>query len=375
VEGVEDPSQAWNVVTVGAYTEQTTIASTDYQGWRPIAEAGELSPCSRTSLVWNEREWPIKPDVVFEGGNDAINPATGTVDSIDDLLLLTTSHQIVGKLLTSTGETSAATASGARFAAIVQAQYPNYWPETVRGLMIHSARWTKPMLDRFPYRHRQNRLRCFGYGVPELDQALWSANNCATIVIEDELQPFERVDGKMKSKHMHLHSLPWPKTVLEDIADQRVRMRVTLSYFIEPSPGHRGRTKKSRYQSFGLRFDVKRPTENMTQFKQRLSRAEWEDDERPRSLTEGQSWEIGPDLRTKGSIHSDCWSGTASELASAGFVAVYPITGWWRERAHLGRWNHLARYSLIVTIETDKVDVDLYVPIEQEIRAKVEIEL
>ncbi len=41
--------------------------------------------------------------------------------------------------------TSAATAQAARLAAIVQAEYPNLWPETARALIVHSAEWTQAM--------------------------------------------------------------------------------------------------------------------------------------------------------------------------------------------------------------------------------------
>jgi Subtilase family len=86
-EPVESPAQAWNALTVGAFTEKVLLANPSYEGWQPIAPAGELSPCSRTSVIW-DRQWPIKPDVVFEGGNWA---ASGhQADSPDDLALLTT---------------------------------------------------------------------------------------------------------------------------------------------------------------------------------------------------------------------------------------------------------------------------------------------
>jgi hypothetical protein len=39
---------------------------------------------------------------------------------------------------------------------------------------------------------------------------------------------------------MHLHQLPWPTEVLEDLGPTQVSMRVTLSYFIEPSPNNIG---------------------------------------------------------------------------------------------------------------------------------------
>lgn len=374
--GIEDPAQAWNVVTVGAYTERCEIRSNEYQQWKPVAKAGLLSPCSRTSAVWEHKEWPLKPDVVMEGGNNAIDPATNHADFVDDLALLTTHVSPTGALLTTTGETSAATAQAARFAAIIYARYPHLWPETVRALMIHSARWSDAMVEEFPQGHRHQRLRCYGYGVPNLNRALWSLSNAATLIMQDSIQPYDRVDGKMRTKDMHLHSLPWPVQVLQDMGEHNVRMRVTLSYFIEPSPGRRGWTYKHRYQSHGLRFDVKRPTENLEGFRQRLTRAAWDaPDERPNAAAEERAWELGERLRTRGSIHSDTWQGTASELASCGLIAVFPVTGWWRERAHLDRWSRSARYSLVVTIETEATEVDLYTPIANQISIEPETEI
>lgn len=43
-----------------------------------------------------------------------------------------------------------------------------------------------------------------------------------------------------------------------------------------------------------------------------------------------------------------------------GFIAVYPSAGWWRTRSALERYALPARYSLIVSLRTDQVDVDLY---------------
>lgn len=167
---------------------------------------------------------------------------------------------------------------------------------------------------------------------------------------------------------MHLHTLPWPKGTLEALGETPVTMRVTLSYFIEPSPGRVGWDNKHRYQSHGLRFDVIRPTETLPEFRQRVSRAEWDDPKnlksRPSVVEETRRWTVGEDGRTHGSLHSDWWTGTAAELATAGHLAVYPVTGWWRERPHLGRVARKARYSLIISIDTPDVTVDLYTPIE-----------
>ena len=68
VEPIEDPAQAWNALTVGAFTEKVDVIDAKFAGYLPIAPAGELSPRSRTSVAW-DRQWPVKPDVVYEGGN------------------------------------------------------------------------------------------------------------------------------------------------------------------------------------------------------------------------------------------------------------------------------------------------------------------
>ena len=64
---------------------------------------------------------------------------------------------------------------------------------------------------------------------------------------------------------MGLHALPWPVQQLEALGEAIVEMRVTLSYFIEPKPGRRGGFARiqHRYQSCGLRFEVKRPQESL----------------------------------------------------------------------------------------------------------------
>lgn len=373
VLGVEDPAQAWNALTVGASTHLAAIQQAGYDGWRPIAQPGRLSPSSRTSLIWADKSWPFKPDIVMEGGNSAIDPATRHADYVDDLSLLTTRVSPTGALLTTTADTSAAAALAARYAAIVWAHYPELWPESVRGLLVHSARWTEGMLEEFPYAERHNRLRCYGFGIPDLQRALWSASNAATLIVQGSLQPFDKEDGEdVKTKDMHLHQLPWPTTVLQDLGELEVRMRVTLSYFIEPSPGRRGWTRRHRYQSHGLRFDVKRPLETNEAFHKRLSKAAWDEDEDVEPGTDDRIWELGDWLRRKGSLHSDTWSGTGAKLASCGAIAVFPVTGWWKERPHLNRWDRQARYSLIVSIETDSTEVDLYTPIATQIGVPVE---
>jgi Subtilase family len=375
--GIQDPSQAWNAVTVGGYTDLVTITDPNFDGWKPIASAGDLSPTSRTSQSWPEDKWPIKPDIVMEGGNYVHNGKGPS--SCPDLSLLTTIVHPTGRLLTEMGDTSAATAAAARMAAILWSRYPRLRPETIRALIVHSARWKAAMLERFPGKSKaavQKRLRCYGFGVPDLHRALYSAENAATLLFEGEIQPFERKDGKVKTREMHIHELPWPRDVLLSLSETPVTMRVTLSYFIDPSPGRKGWGRKFRFQSHGLRFDVKRPLEDRHAFEKRVSRAAWDEDEgRPENVKEVRNWAVGRNGRARGSVHSDWWEGTASELAACGYLAVVPVTGWWRERPHLGKVESKARYSLAVSIETPGQQVDLYHAIENFATVNIESEV
>lgn len=88
-----------------------------------------------------------------------------------------------------------------------------------------------------------------------------------------------------------------------------------------------------------------------------------------------ERWFLGSDNRDVGSIHSDFIKATAAELSQAKYLAVYPVVGWWRERSYLGKVESKIRYSLIVSISTPDVSVDLYTPIVAQINNPIEVEI
>ncbi|MBQ9452821.1 MAG: peptidase S8, partial [Desulfovibrio sp.] len=128
--------------------------------------------------------------------------------------------------------------------------------------------------------------------------------------------------------------------------------------------------------SHGLRFDVCGAQETLEDFRQRISNTPQEEDgefvEHPKT-SYSERWTIGVKGRSCGSIHSDFWKGTAAEIATCRYMAVYPVVGWWRKRRHLHRDASLARYSLIVSIQTDGEIVDIYTPVAQHIAASQSI--
>ena len=107
-------------------------------------------------------------------------------------------------------------------------------------------------------------------------------------------------------------------------------MRVTLSYFVEPNPSNRGFRSRYRYESHGLRFDVKRPSESEYDFRVRINSAALNEEKGSRTGGgDDPHWLIGEHNRHKGALHSDIWKGSAADLASRGILAVFPSLGWW----------------------------------------------
>ena len=131
--------------------------------------------------------------------------------------------------------------------------------------------------------------------------------------------------------------------------------------------------KKFKYQSHGLRFDVKRSLETDEAFNQRINKQMRDEEDGFEAVEETGKWFLGDQLRRLGSLHSDTWTGSASELANRGYIGVYPVLGWWRERAALERWGNQARYTLVVSIRAPETEVDLYTPILNAISTTVEI--
>ena len=367
---VHDPGQAWNAITVGACTDKTNTEG--HPSLHPVAEVGGLSPFTTTTSTW-DRAWPLKPEVVLEGGNVA-KDNFGAVGMVS-LNLLTTHNQPLDRLFTTSNATSAASALCAGMAAQIMAAYPHLRPETVRALLVHSAQWSDTMRAMFlPAEPKKDDyvhlIRHCGWGTPDLNRALWSAGDSLTLLVEDQLHPYAKDRGKsiVTTRDMNLHSLPWPKDELEALQDTPVEMRVTLSYFIEPNPSARGAASKYHYPSHRLRFDVQRPLDTSTEnFVARVNAAAQREDEGDPVNPSDPNWLLGERQRHRGSLHQDVWKGTAAELASRGFIAVYPAMGWWRTRPALERYELPARYSLVVSIQTQQMDVDLYTAVAQKI--------
>jgi hypothetical protein len=372
---IEDPAHAWNAITVGAHTELTVLPQDpSFSGWSALGAAGDISPHSRTSMTFASRSWPVKPDICMEGGN-VLTDGGVDYDESHPLLSLRTTDNRNDMALGSANATSAATAQAARLGALAMATYPDFWPETVRGLLPHAARWTPTMrseIDADSSRaHKLRMLRRYGWGVPTESAVLDSNRAAVTMVTQDSFVPFEGED--FLARVFRLHRLPWPEDTLRDLGAADVTLRVTLSYFIEPTASRRGWRRRYAYASHGLRFELRAPTEKTAEFISRVNHdAQAEEDGQRRPSGRADRWVVGSNQRNLGSLHQDLWEGSGAELADCGVLAVHPVGGWWKNAQRKDRINLPVRYGLLVSLITQETGVDLYTPIAVELDLPVE---
>lgn len=366
-ESIHDPAQSYNALTVGTYTRMDRIDQKVWPGVVPLAKNGSMSPSNSTSLMWDS-QWPIKPDVVMEGGNLGVD-GSSLMDNIPTLKPLSLDKDFTNYILYPFGDTSGAAALASKMAAEIRTAYPKLWPETIKALMVHSADWTEQMLNGINFNsanvsEKRNLLRTYGFGVPILEKALHSAKNSLTLIAENFIQPY-RLDGaSVRYNEFHLYEIPWPIDILQNyLTEKDVRLKLTLSYFIDPNPGNRRYANNFSYHSHSLDFKMIKPTEDLDQFKRRISGAE-ENQKTPYN-GEDEPWFLKDAVRNRGSIKKDFLISSGADLATRNIVAIYPKIGWYNSRKRLGMVETKVRYSLIISIEADNIDIDIYNPVFQ----------
>jgi hypothetical protein len=164
--------------------------------------------------------------------------------------------------------------------------------------------------------------------------------------------------------------------MLEELENEPIEMKVTLSYFIDPNPGLSANIDPQRYQSHGLRFDHQRRNETFERFKLRVNPGERHGSRRRPAIEPADSrWLLGEDSISAGSLHCDLWSGHAIDLLNRDSMCVRPVNGWWRNRASTEICNRKSRYALIVTLKAANIDLDIYTPVRTSIGLPVPIEI
>lgn len=379
-EKIHQPAQAINALTVGAFTMRSQLPHTGYAEAQVVAPAGGISPFTSTGIPGND--WPIKPDVVLEGGNLAV--AGSLPDpTVPSLCALTTSHRhMFGQPLGQIAMTSEAAARAAHLAATIWAAEPTLRPETVRALIVHSASWTATMRAQFP--GLNDRLQACGLGVPDERLAAECTQGRATIWVEDTMpnavveQQQRRKPGvratareteRVLNRKVKLYRVPIPESLLSD-SDPDVELRVTLSYLAEPN-----KFGRSTYHGLDLKWDMQGPQESEDVFLQRINIAK-----RPKGpdgkplkppTTKSFDWDLKIQARSRGTVQSDRWRGKMSSVVGDKLIAIIPVLGWWDQRRPLK--TQAMPFSLVVSVLGHGVYSVIKARVEAEVQTPIEV--
>lgn len=354
---LHDPAQAINALTVGGYTSLDALWP-GRAGLAPVAEAGELSPHTTTGTL----NAPIKPELLMEAGN-ACPDGTIANSGVEELSVLTTSaRHASGRVLESDHGTSVATAALAGLAADVSAENPGRRPETIRALIVNSARWPVALKSQLPA--RAERIRCAGYGVPTRQVALASSPQRATMIHEGRMAPYSK-EGKLDA--LHLLRLPLPHDELLALGAATASLTITLSYFVDPHE-----TRSSRYAGAWLQWDLQRQNEPEADFLARINDAD-RDPNAPPDPAETWAWQIGTQVRRRGSVQSDRLEIEAAALAGDLLVGMFPAGGWWKDHLKTRAGTEIP-YSVVITIDVGDVDLDLYSLVSARIPAEISVD-
>lgn len=114
------------------------------------------------------------------------------------------------------------------------------------------------------------------------------------------------------------------------------------------------------------------PTETDEEFLKRVNKNMREDGET--GFTSSIDWVIGSQARSRGTVQSDRWNCIASDLATCKHNTVFPVNGWWKDSINR-RKNLTLNFSLIISVRSKDVNLDLYNPIRAEILTPVDVDI
>ena len=186
---VIEPATAAIALTVGSISSGAGSAQySDDAGRCAIARVnGYPSPFTRTGFGVDGM---VKPEVV-EFGGDFVIDGQRLIEDEPGVAVITLAKDFTGRLFRAICGTSFAAPRVANMAARLFTQYPNASSNLIRALIANSAQLPDEIPDAFPddsAQDKQNRLKVYGYGQPNLSRAQFSTEN-RVVLLEDEVIP------------------------------------------------------------------------------------------------------------------------------------------------------------------------------------------
>ena len=348
---ITDIASSALAITVGATYNQNltnTILGVDTIGYFP-------SPLTRVGLGYKGM---IKPEFVENGG--------GGFDDTNDVITLNPSSDNRTRLFTLSCGTSLSTPKVAYDIGMLINSHPDWSNNLIKALLLSSSeipneRPTNLNMNIYDSEtSASNILKIYGYGIPDVDKALFSEGNRVVLIHQNAI----------KLNHIHLYSIYLPDNLFSEKGIKKIS--VTLVY----NPP----TSKKRNDYLGVTFEThlfkNKTPEELSQGYSRIQPEHADENIVPPNLKNSEiHLHPGTKLRKKG-VHQ---KGMVEYKSKPNINIDYPLV---LAVICQDRWvkddSYLQDYSVIVTIE-HSANIDIYNQIRLrnrvEVRERVEISL
>jgi len=174
---LHEPATGAIVVTVGSISNSDFLPANAGFGHevRPIAAKNQPSPFTRRGPGCGGA---IKPEFCSYGGNAAFDGALQKRRSdIDSLSVLSFNHDYLNKLFKTSVGTSYASPRVAHIAALLTKNYRDASANLIRAFLAISSEVPSEARELLEPLGNDSLLNLCGYGIPNIEKAMWSDNN------------------------------------------------------------------------------------------------------------------------------------------------------------------------------------------------------
>ncbi len=358
---IANPAQSLQALTVGSVTSKSYYDLV----WTSLGEKDQPSAFSCSGLgIWDT----IKPDVVEYGGDlikDRSNPPNIICrPGIGSELVRSTLGSGPVPLAAADGfGTSYAAGKVTHIATCLEAEFPTESCLLYRALIVQSARWPEWTMVKND-EEKQHVIRQIGYGIPDVERALYNSPTRSTFYTSGE----ERI----KAREARVYQIRLPETLRSPGEEYKILVEITLSYKAQP---RRTRRNRRKYLSTWLNWECSKQGEDPEYFLGRVL-AKYNAPEDAEKGSELFTWTLGKEKsyktikgvsRSIGTIQKDWAVVDSYNLREAFCVAVIGHEGWNNDPFAE------VPYSLVVSFEAVGADIPIYVALaEAQITTEVE---
>lgn len=215
---LHEPATGAIVVTVGSVSNSDLLPANAGYGHevRPIAAKNQPSPFTRRGPGCGGA---IKPEFCSYGGNVAFDGALQRRRrDIDTLSVLSFNHEYLNNLFKTSVGTSYASPRVAHIAALLTKDYPDASANLIRAFLAASSDVPSEARELLEPFGDDSVLNLCGYGIPDIEKAMWSDNNRVVLYAESSLE----------HDNFHIYEVPIPELFVSTKGDRSIS--VSLAY-------------------------------------------------------------------------------------------------------------------------------------------------